>query len=1749
MAQTVDLLVKVQDAEAKVKLDKITNDIRKAQQLAQEGMTITSSSVKENADGLVTAITKYIDAEKRLITLKQQEYVVQEEIRDEEGKITQERQTAIRDTKTISTNYAQIAKELSRMKAESAKITAETERLAQSAERAKAAFAKSLTGKTRENYQNGGYSAEFASEVQSATTVAWQQYSASLTEAYQKQSQLNAETSMFGQISDSAFAQYSSGAMSAAVAQKDVNTAQEQSVESIAHGIVTAQKFFDTMNGVGRQCGVTADEVSVFAELSDDAFHKYAGGLMSASDANKTLKNSTKEVTEETKKSRGEFTLLNTVFLRLAHTAISAVTRSFREALTEMKNVDSELVVVRKVSDATAEELSALKERAYEVGSAYGVAASDYLSAAAEMTRAGYRDQAGDLAELATKLQLVGDVSQDVANQFLIATDKSYKMNGNYQKLSETIDKLNEIDNNFATSFEKVADGIGLLAPVASQANVSFDEMAAAIGTVTAVTQRSGTESARALRSLFLNIIKDTNTEIEDGVTWTVDEINNLSDALKKYAPDVVRAAEATGELINPMEAVGALAQSYKEGLLTNKDLFDIVSGLGGKLRTSQLLALIQNWDMYNEMLEKTANAAGSADKEVNNALDSWNVKLNQLKNTFTEFVEKSLSSDFVKGMLDSVKGLIEGFGSLGTVVGILGSAFVALNISRVINWFTQLGSSVKAIGGGFKAVITVLANYKTASKAGAVGTEAFNTALKGTSLAASVAKIAITALAVAISAAIIAYNKIDQSQKEKAEASEKLAQATGEESKRLDELYKKYLDAKDGSEQQKKASDELREALDLEAGSVENLSDKYKELSAEKRKQSTADYYDSVLDRENLLRRNLNPFTSIFGGKIGKSSKIDLNKMFNDSQSGVAIKDMLGIYAGDWNEIFAKYNKAESNAENLIGLYTDINALLDKMKIAREKGDSVPEQGFNILKNWATQSEEYVNAYEDSWKSYVQAKAYEDAWSDSTIKNIKTQEDFDAALKKANQSGIRGYGDAMKLVLEQMFPQFAKKTEDVTEAVEEQADSIDGLTKKLEGATEALKNYKKALEGGEKGDTLKSYSEAYKKAVEMYEKGLTGSNQYMSAIDLLFGDVDDYEAAGELLGNAFVKAMFEGGGEDYGANAANWIRENIDTLKGVALQEAEDGTFGLDFFDVDAFAESMGMSADAVWVLIDALDAYNSRTVYTREQLFEFMGQVDNGLAKTVNLSEVINNLASEGKTKKQIKEIVEAIQDLANTDGTITIEEPQNLDQTIDDIIELNNEADKDKDMDVVLTSNSEEFFDGIKKEIEQINGTTIYIGLKTIDKPSLKEQPFVGGVGGGSKTFTNILTQSQAEGTRYNRGGLSLVNEEGAELIYANGKAWIAGGGEPTIENLPVGAGVFNAKETREILTRSGIPSFLMGRTNREEPTLEGTGNYKVYNGATVGGLPKTDNGSGSQSGTSGKTPTETKLEDLLESLNTYIDDLLKRAQDALKAQTEAIDAQIDALKRQHDAEENANDLEELRLKILEAEKNLLDAENERTVRYFNQATGQWEWMADQKAVADARKKLEDAQKAYDDKIADLEYEAQIQALQDQKDALNDAYSSLSDNWDNIKEQIEDIVNGTEAVNITELLSKLGLTSASGSVQDVQSLLSAISAFESDVNAGKYNVNSVSLDTYTTDQILSMSHNGAVTNALSQLLGISTADLSSNGQSVFSSSTATTVAGDTIYYINGIKLGSDEASKPLSEILSVLPIYANH
>lgn len=401
---------------------------------------------------------------------------------------------------------------------------------------------------------------------------------------------------------------------------------------------------------------------------------------------------------------------------QILNALVASGIRSITDALDMMQKADDELVTVRKVTGATAAELDVLSEKAYKVASAYGEAADEYLSSVSAFARAGYGDQAADLAELATKTKLVGDTNAETAQQFLLSVDAAYQYKGNIEALSKVLDGSNQIDNRYATSLSKIAEGLGTVAPVAAQAHVGIDELTAAIGTITAVTQRSGTEAARAFRALVLNIVGDTKTEIDEGVTWTTGEIAGLRDVIKIYAKDAYDAAQATGEVINPMKAIGGLAQSMKDGLLTEQKLMEMVSDIGGKLRTSQLLALIQNWDMYESMLADYGNAVGSADKEVENALDSWTRKTNILSNTWAEFISHLVETDQIKGVLDGLIATVElldtdfgrtvvTFGAVtAALYGIAGAAgavkkaAAALDIAKLNPWILGIAAAATAL-------------------------------------------------------------------------------------------------------------------------------------------------------------------------------------------------------------------------------------------------------------------------------------------------------------------------------------------------------------------------------------------------------------------------------------------------------------------------------------------------------------------------------------------------------------------------------------------------------------------------------------------------------------------------------------------------------------------------------------------------------------------------------------------------------------------------------------------------------------------------------------------------------------------------------------------------------------------------------------------------------------------------------------------------------------------------------------------
>ena len=349
-------------------------------------------------------------------------------------------------------------------------------------------------------------------------------------------------------------------------------------------------------------------------------------------------------------------------------TAVMTMISKTREAVSTLKEVNTLLTEVSKANDKlTKSQLEGIGDRSFETASRYGRKATDYLAGVQEMSRAGYQD-AEAMGALSVKAQGAGAMTADVANSFIVATDKAYKLNGSLTDLTEVMDGINYITNHNAVNMTELSEGFSVVASTAASFGVEANELSAALGTMSASTQQSGSEVARAFRAILLNIrqVSDEEEGIDaEGLTKYEEACNALGVSLKKTVGGVQ-------ELRDPMEVLKELSEEYNKLSDTDIKKVNLLNSVGGKLRSTQLDALLRGWKDYEKMLGQFEDGLGSMDKEAAKTAKSWEGTWNKVSNTFTDTVGNIANSDAVITLGNTINGILT---LLNKFTGALGSA------------------------------------------------------------------------------------------------------------------------------------------------------------------------------------------------------------------------------------------------------------------------------------------------------------------------------------------------------------------------------------------------------------------------------------------------------------------------------------------------------------------------------------------------------------------------------------------------------------------------------------------------------------------------------------------------------------------------------------------------------------------------------------------------------------------------------------------------------------------------------------------------------------------------------------------------------------------------------------------------------------------------------------------------------------------------------------------------------------------
>lgn len=332
-----------------------------------------------------------------------------------------------------------------------------------------------------------------------------------------------------------------------------------------------------------------------------------------------------------------------------------------KDAISEIKELDNILTEISKTSDLTSQQLKQLGMDAYDAASKYGRTASDYLLGVQEMARSGfYGDKGTAMAEQSLLAQSAGDMNAELANNYVLATNAAYKLNGEADKLNAILDGQNSITNKNSVAMADMATAMSEAGTVASSYRVSIEDLSAMIGTIESVTKLGGSEVGNAIKAILINLQNVTSSKITD----TLDTAN-------ASMTEFVNGAE---KLRNPIDILRDLAKTFNQLDEDDPLRAEILTNIGQKYHAAKLGALLQNMEMFDKMLVDYSEGTGSALEESNKSAKNLTGTLNKLHNSWTEFVNGIIESEGLKTGVKLLNGLVEGATSLTSKLGSLGT-------------------------------------------------------------------------------------------------------------------------------------------------------------------------------------------------------------------------------------------------------------------------------------------------------------------------------------------------------------------------------------------------------------------------------------------------------------------------------------------------------------------------------------------------------------------------------------------------------------------------------------------------------------------------------------------------------------------------------------------------------------------------------------------------------------------------------------------------------------------------------------------------------------------------------------------------------------------------------------------------------------------------------------------------------------------------------------------------------------------
>lgn len=404
----------------------------------------------------------------------------------------------------------------------------------------------------------------------------------------------------------------------------------------------------------------------------------------------------------------------------VASTAVMQVANSVREIYHNVVDLDSAMIELEKVSDATGAELNKAFSISVKSAKDLGASVKDVINATADWARLGYSlPDSEQLAQVATVYKNVGDgIDLSQANESLVSTLQGFQLDAG--KAMEIIDKFNEVANNFPIDSGGIGEALQRSAASFYAANTDLSKSIALITGANSVLQDP--ESVGTMWKTVSARIRGADSELKDmgeDTEGMVESSSKLQALVKGITGFDIMKDENTYKDI--YEIIVGIGERWQD--ISDINQASLLEALAGKRQSNALSAALNNIDMIKEAYAAAEGSAGSAMREQETYEKSVQYSLDRLTATFEGFSATLLDSGVVKFFVDlgtqGVKAL-EGITNALTPTGVLGMGVGILAGAKDFGLFKVINSSAdkarKTIGFLGKDLVNIKQEFTQAT-------------------------------------------------------------------------------------------------------------------------------------------------------------------------------------------------------------------------------------------------------------------------------------------------------------------------------------------------------------------------------------------------------------------------------------------------------------------------------------------------------------------------------------------------------------------------------------------------------------------------------------------------------------------------------------------------------------------------------------------------------------------------------------------------------------------------------------------------------------------------------------------------------------------------------------------------------------------------------------------------------------------------------------------------------------------------